>query len=110
MEDVEHATCPGCRDAAHKEGMAKASPVTPPADTDVFPPPEPVKAKPAPSTLRVAGCELQTAPDHALVVRLTGDADELVGLRRAILRALHPEDGSEAGVLPDALSAALPKP
>ncbi len=96
--------------------MAKA-PVTPPADTDVFPPePPPRKSAPAPepvrlpSTLRVAGCELQTAPDHALIVRLTGDTNELLGLRLAIQRALHPEDGGEAGVLPDALSAGLPKP
>lgn len=119
LEEAEHATCRWCRYTASKGGhMPKAKSVPPPADHDLFPPvdvePPPrkplakTKADAAPSTLRVAGCELQTAPEHVLVVRLTGETDELIGLRQAIQRALHPEDGGEAGLLPVELSSTLP--
>lgn len=92
----------------------------PPKDSDLFPPvelePEPLppprlakaKAEPPPPALRVTAVELQTAPDHALVVRLSGETEELAALKRKILRSLHPEDGTEAGLLPLELQSALP--
>jgi len=93
----------------------------PPSDTDIFPPVEvdppprmkpPVKAHaepPSRASLRVTGCELQTAPDHALVVRISGETEELAEVRRAILRALHPDDGAEPGVVPAVLHETLPR-
>lgn len=102
--------------------MTRKSQPPPPRDTDLFPPmPEvtpspkpPVKAKSAPpaapaSTLRVMGCELQTAPEHLLIVRLSGETEELAALRRSIMRSLHPDDGSEAGLVPADLSSTLPR-
>lgn len=93
----------------------------PPKDTDVFPPIEvdpdpppplpkpPVKghATPPPSSLRVAGCELLTAPDHVLLVKMTGDESELIQLKQAIGRALVPE-ATDPGAVPEVLHGALP--
>jgi hypothetical protein len=87
-----------------------------PADDDVFPPPaaEPVpKRAPAPaptSSVRVTGCDLVTAPVHELLVHLSGEMDELEGIRRRILRSLHPDDeGTERGLVPDDLHGVLDK-
>lgn len=99
--------------------MTRAKSQPPPKDSDMFPPIDvepppapkpPVKAKsaPPPPSLRVMGCELQTAPDHALVVRFSGEADELKELQRAILRSLHPDEGVEPGIVPEVVHGALP--
>lgn len=49
--------------------------------------------------LRVLGCDLLTAPEHVLIVRLSGESSDLEALKRAILRSLVPlEAESKSGV------------
>lgn len=118
-ENADHADCAECVYALiGGTPMARKSQPPPlnfePAPEPTPAPKPPVKAKPAPatapeSTLRVAGCELQSAPEHALLVKLTGEAEELRVMRQKIQRALHPDDGSEPGRLPPDLSSTLPR-
>lgn len=70
----------------------------------------PVKTKPHLDDLRVTGCDLLTAPEHVLVLRLTGEEQTLEHLKRRVLQSLVKlEDESADGVhvdpgrLPDEL-------
>lgn len=92
--------------------MAK---VQPPKDDDVFPPPDAEEAPPAPvarsasklpASLQVTGVELVTAPAHVLLVKLVGEANELIELKKAIQRTLPTDVGSVAP-LPSELASTL---